>query len=252
MTANGLDGRVVLVTGGASGIGAACAATLAGHGARIAIGDVDGDAARRRAEALTRDGADAGGLRVDVADPDSADALLAGVVDRFGRLDAAVNNAGISGDVAPIHEYSSDAWRRVVAVNLDGVFFCTRAEIRVMRANGGGSIVNISSILGVIGTRGSAAYSAAKHGVVGLTKCAAMEYAQDGIRVNAVGPGRILTPMLESNMDADAIAAKAALAPMNRLGTPSEIGEAVAWLCSDASSFVTGAYLPVDGGFLAG
>jgi NAD(P)-dependent dehydrogenase (short-subunit alcohol dehydrogenase family) len=247
-----LAGRIVLVTGGGGGLGGGCARALAARGATVVIADRDEAAAARQAEQLRADGAESWSVGADVADPASADAMVEAVVERFGKLDAAVNNAGISGLVAPLHEYSPAAWREVMAVNLDGMFYCTLAEVRVMRQAGAGSIVNISSILGMAGTTGSVAYSAAKHGVVGLTRCTAIECAADGIRANAVGPGRILTPMLEQNLDQDGLAARAALAPMNRLGRPAEVGEAVAWLCSDGASFITGAYLPVDGGFLAG
>jgi NAD(P)-dependent dehydrogenase (short-subunit alcohol dehydrogenase family) len=250
-TATDLLGRVVLVTGGAGGLGGGCATALVARGAHVAIADRDEAAAHREAKALQADGAEASSFPVDVADPGSVEALIDAIAQRHGRLDAAVNNAGISGLVAPLHEYPPEAWREVINVNLDGVFYCTRAEVLFMREHGGGSIVNISSILGMVGTVGSVAYSAAKHGVVGLTRCTAIEYAADNIRANAIGPGRILTPMLEQNLDEEGLAARAALAPMNRLGRPAEIGEAVTWLCSDASSFVTGAYIPVDGGFLA-
>ena len=247
MSTDRLDGRVALVTGGASGIGAACVRALSDRGALVAVADIDHAAATELAAGLPS----ALAVRVDVTDLESVESMVSETVGGLGRLDIPVNNAGIPGEVAPIHEYTTDNWRRVLAVNLDGVFHCLAAEIRAMRT-GGGSIINISSILGAVGTRGSVAYAAAKHGVVGLTRCAAIEYAEAGIRVNAVGPGRIRTPLLESKLDAAGLAAKAALAPMNRLGSPSEIAEVVAWLSGDGASFVTGAFLPADGGFLAG
>jgi NAD(P)-dependent dehydrogenase (short-subunit alcohol dehydrogenase family) len=190
-------------------------------------------------------------VRVDVADAASVEAMIASAVERFGGLDIGVNNAGIGGPMAPTGEYPLDGWRAVISVNLDGVFYCTREEIRVMRERGGGSIVNMASILGSVGFANSVAYVSAKHGVVGLTKNAALEHASDGIRVNAVGPGFIRTPLVESALDADALAFIESLHALGRLGTSEEVAELVGWLASDAASFVTGSYYPVDGGYLA-
>jgi NAD(P)-dependent dehydrogenase (short-subunit alcohol dehydrogenase family) len=203
------------------------------------------------AKTIASDGGEALAVRVDVADAASVEAMIASAVERFGGLDIGVNNAGIGGPMAPTGEYPLDGWRAVISVNLDGVFYCTREEIRVMRERGGGSIVNMASILGSVGFANSVAYVSAKHGVVGLTKNAALEHASDGIRVNAVGPGFIRTPLVESALDADALAFIESLHALGRLGTSEEVAELVGWLASDAASFVTGSYYPVDGGYLA-
>lgn len=243
-----MDGRVALVTGAASGIGLACARVLSASGASVVLADIDEDAAARGAESMP---GPAHAVRVDVADPDSVDAMVAAAVERFGGLHAAVNNAGIGGETASVGDYSTEGWRAVISVNLDGVFYGTRAAVRAMREGGGGSIINMASILGSVGFPGSSAYVAAKHGVVGLTRSAALEHAAEGIRVNAVGPGFISTPLLERNMDQEAADALVALHPIGRLGASDEVAELVGWLASDASSFVTGSYYPVDGGYLA-
>jgi NAD(P)-dependent dehydrogenase (short-subunit alcohol dehydrogenase family) len=203
------------------------------------------------AKTIASDGGEAVAVRVDVADAASVEAMIASAVERFGGLDIGVNNAGIGGPMAPTGEYPLDGWRAVMSVNLDGVFYCTREEIRAMRERGGGSIVNMASILGSVGFANSVAYVSAKHGVLGLTKNAALEHATDGIRVNAVGPGFIRTPLVESAMDADALAFLESLHALGRLGASEEVAELVGWLASDAASFVTGSYYPIDGGYLA-
>jgi NAD(P)-dependent dehydrogenase (short-subunit alcohol dehydrogenase family) len=246
-----LDGKVAIVTGGGSGIGEACAITMAARGAAVLVADLDADAAGRVADGIEGEGGRSAAQRTDVADPEAVDAMVAAAVERFGRLDIGVNNAGIGGPNAPTGDYPLDGWRTVMSVNLDGVFYCTRAEVIAMRRTGGGSIVNMASILGSVGFAGAVAYVAAKHGVLGLTKNAAVEHAGDGIRVNAVGPGFIRTPLLEENLDEDALSGIAALHPVGRLGTAQEVAELVAWLASDAASFVTGSYYAVDGGYLA-
>jgi 2-dehydro-3-deoxy-L-rhamnonate dehydrogenase (NAD+) len=176
---------------------------------------------------------------------------MAEVANDLGRVDIVVANAGIGGEQKPTSEYSDDAWHKVIGVNLDGVFYTQRAGIQVMRRNGGGSVINMASILGQVGFAMSSAYVAAKHGVLGMTKAAAWEHAADGVRVNAVGPGFTMTPLLEANLDQPAIDSLAGQHALQRMGRPEEVGELVAWLASDASSFVTGAYYPVDGGYLA-
>ena len=246
-----LENKAAIVTGGGSGIGEACAKLLARRGASVLVSDVDLAAAKRVAGEIESAGSRAAADRTDVADPEQVEAMVAAAVERFGGLDIGVNNAGIGGPTAPTGEYPLDGWRMVMSVNLDGVFYCTRAEIGPMRQRGGGSIVNMASILGAVGFANSVAYVAAKHGVVGLTQNAALEYATDNIRVNAVGPGFIRTPLLDANLDEAALTAIAALHPIGRLGTSEEVAELVAWLASDASSFVTGSYYPVDGGYLA-
>lgn len=243
-----LNGRVALVTGGGSGIGEACARVLARSGARVVVADLDVDTARRVSSELP---GQALAVEVDVTDPDAVEAMVTRAIEHFGGLRVAVNNAGIGGPPAATGDQTTEVWRRVMSVNLDGVFYCTRSQIRAMRAAGGGSIVNMASILGSVGFAMSDAYVAAKHGVVGLTKNAALEHAADRIRVNAVGPGFIRTPLLATNMDADTLRELAALHPIGRLGEPKEVAELVGWLASDAASFATGGYYPIDGGYLA-
>jgi NAD(P)-dependent dehydrogenase (short-subunit alcohol dehydrogenase family) len=242
-----LEQKIALVTGAGAGIGEACARRLAAGGARVAIVDRDLPAAERVAGEL--DGALA--IDADVSDPVAVDAMVTAVVEAFGRLDIAINNAGIGGLRAPIAEQTPESWREVLSVNLDGVFYCIRAELPAMLRGGGGAIVNIASVLSITGFEGSAHYVAAKHGVLGLTQNAALEYATQGIRVNAVAPGFIATPLLKSSMNADEAAAIGALHPQNRLGEPEEVAELAAWLASDAASFVNGSIYPVDGAYLA-
>jgi NAD(P)-dependent dehydrogenase (short-subunit alcohol dehydrogenase family) len=246
-----VEGKVALVTGGGSGIGEACARTLAASGAPVAVADLRLGEAERVADSISAAGGRALALEVDVTEPDSVDAMVAGTVEGLGGLAIAVNNAGIGGDQAPTAEQSPGGWRAVLSVNLDGVFYCTRAEIPVMVAAGGGAIVNMASILGAVGWANSVAYTAAKHGVVGLTQTAALEYAGAGVRINAVGPGFINTPLLAANLDRATLALLAGLHPLGRIGTPEEVAALVAWLASDAASFATGTYYPIDGGYLA-
>jgi NAD(P)-dependent dehydrogenase (short-subunit alcohol dehydrogenase family) len=246
-----LDGKVALVTGGGSGIGAQVCRLLAASGASVAVADATLDGAREVAHAIAADGGTAIPVHVDVTDPAAVQRTLDGVVDRYGALHNGVNNAGIGGPGNLPSEYATDDWRRVMAVNLDGVFYCQRAELGAMRAAGrGGAIVNMASILGQVGAARSIAYVAAKHAVVGLSRSAALAHAQDGIRVNSVGPGYIDTPLL-GGLPEDRRAALVALHPLGRLGRPEEVAELVCWLVSDAASFATGAYYPVDGGYLA-
>jgi NAD(P)-dependent dehydrogenase (short-subunit alcohol dehydrogenase family) len=246
-----LDGKVAIVTGGGSGIGEACAKTMAERGAAALVVDVDVDAAGRVVSEIEGAGGRTAAQPADVADPQAVEQMVETAVQRFGRLDIGVNNAGIGGPMAPTGDYPLDGWRSVMSVNLDGVFYCTRAEISAMRSSGGGSIVNMASILGSVGFANSVAYVAVKHGVLGLTKNAAIEHASDGIRVNAVGPGFIRTPLVDANLDEETLSAIAAMHPIGRLGTSQEVAELVAWLASDAASFVTGSYYPIDGWYLA-
>ena len=233
-----LAGRVALVTGGASGIGAATVELLRACGATVVAADL-----------RSGEGVEA----LDVTDEVVVDALVASIVERHGRLDLAANVAGTPGVYANVADSSSDVWRSTMAVNLDGVYFCVRAELRAMRAQGAGSIVNVASSAGRMGVPGLAAYSASKHGVIGLTKSAALEVASEGIRVNAVLPGSVRTPMLRGFVggDEDLLEKMGRRAPMGRLGEPDEIAEAIVWLLSDAARFVTGNSLAPDGGVAA-
>ena len=246
-----LDGKVALVTGGASGIGQATAAVMAHEGARVAVADrAEADAAATVAM-INAAGGQAIAIGGDVTREADVAAMVARTVSTFGRIDCAFNNAGISGRGQRTHELSQAAFDGMLAVNLTGVFLCLKYEIAQMLAQGGGgAIVNTASIAGLIGLATSAHYVAAKHGVVGLTKSTAIEYAQDGIRVNCVNPGYVATPMTKETIE-ERGAEILAKVPMRRMGVPGEIAEAVAWMCSDKASFMTGASHVIDGGYYA-
>jgi NAD(P)-dependent dehydrogenase (short-subunit alcohol dehydrogenase family) len=250
---NELAGKVAIVTGASAGIGRAAAFALAAEGATVVLADVDAKRGEQVVAELRDKGGTAQFIQTDVSDDAQVAALVARTVDVFGRLDCAFNNAGIEGDPAPTHECTPENWQRTLAVNLTGVWSCMRHEIPPMLEAGGGSIVNCSSVAGLVGFPSIAAYVASKHGVVGLTKTAALEYAEAGIRVNAVCPGVIDTEMVErfTGGQPDAEAAMLATEPVGRLGRPEEIADAVVWLCSERSSFTTGQAIAIDGGFVA-
>jgi NAD(P)-dependent dehydrogenase (short-subunit alcohol dehydrogenase family) len=249
-----LEGKVGLVTGGSSGIGRHTALLFARAGANVVI------AGRREAEGqetvdlIRADGGDSLFVKTDVSKAAEVEALIQKTVEKFGRLDIAFNNAGIEGVWVPIVRQSEEDWDRTIAVNLKGVWLCLKYEIRQMLKQGGaGAIVNMASVAGLIGSAGAGAYSASKHGVIGLTKTAALENAKSGIRINAVCPAVIETPMGERLFGAPAVRESVvALHPIGRFGRPEEIAEAVLWMCSDRASFMTGQSLVLDGGFLAG
>ena len=252
-----LQGKAALITGAASGIGRATAILCDRLGASLVLADRNREGAEETAHQCTSGAERHVVVPGDVTSPADAQGWVERVVERFGRLDCAFNGAGIEGGVAPTHAYPRDDWREVMAVNLDGVFHCLQAELRQMARQGSGSIVNAASMLGIMGYTNLAAYNAAKHAVVGLTRTAALEYAPLGIRVNAVCPAFIETPMVMDRGVAPASnpqvwQALADLHPMQRLGKPGEVAQAIVWLCSDASSFVTGHPLVIDGGMAAG
>jgi len=246
-----LKNKIALITGAGSGIGEATAMLFAQNGASIVLADMDTDGAERVLAAIEKEGGKGMVVKTDVSKPAECEKLVAETVKKFGRLDIAVNNAGIGGPAALVGDYPIEDWDKVIAINLSGVFYGMRYQIPAMLKTGHGAIVNMASILGKVGFPMSSAYVTAKHGVVGLTENAALEYATQGIRVNAVGPGFIKTPLLDKNLTDEQLTGIAAMHPMQRLGTAQEVAELVLWLASDKASFVTGSYYNVDGGYLA-
>ncbi len=248
-----MRGKVAVVTGGASGIGRAAARAFAREGARVVVADVLEDAGRETVRLIREAGGEAVFVRTDVSRPADVQAMVEETVRQFGRLDYAFNNAGIEGVMAPTADCPEDNWNRVMAVNLTGVWLCMKHEIPQMLRQGGGAIVNTASVAGLVGFANMPAYCASKGGIIQLTRTAALEYARANIRVNAVCPGVIRTPMVERVIAANpqVEAQLTALEPVGRMGTPEEVAEAVVWLCSDAASFVTGHAMVVDGGFVA-
>ena len=245
-----LSGKVAFVTGGASGIGEAASLMLAKQGAAVAVVDLNLEAAQKVVDQITSNGGKAIALVADVSNDAEVAKAVSDTVAQLGGLNIAVNNAGIGGDIAPTADQTVAGWNKVISINLDGVFYCMRNQIPAMLKSGGGSIINIASILGQVGFANSAAYVAAKHGVVGLSKSAALEYAIQGIRVNSVGPGFIKTPLLGA-LPPEALEPIAQMHAVKRLGESEEVAALITFLASDDASFITGNYYAVDGGYLA-
>lgn len=245
------DGKVALVTGGGTGIGRATAIAFAREGARVVIGNRSSEAGEAVVKAIQDAGGEASFLRTDVSSEEDVKALIEHAVATYGRLDVAFNNAGIGGAAGPLADQSSDNYDKVMGINVKGVWMSMKYEIRQMLKTGGGAIVNNSSVGGLLGFAGVSIYSASKHAVMGLTKSAALEYSAHGVRVNAVNPAVIRTPMAEglAKMRKGKPDDFAAMHPIGRIGEPGEVAEAVLWLCSDKASFVTGTATCVDGGF---
>lgn len=248
------EGKVALVTGGSFGIGQATAIAFAKRGAKVAIADWIEDKEQATLKKVQAEGVEAMFIRCDVSDNMAVKSMVEKIVKAYGRLDFAFNNAGIEGATANTHECSEENWHKTLNVNLTGVWLCMKNEIAVMLQQGKGAIVNCASVAGLIGFPGLPAYVVSKHGVIGLTKTAALENAKLGIRVNAVCPGVIRTPMIDriTGKDKEVEKQYVSMEPVGRMGEPSEVAEAVVWLCSDSASFVTGHALPVDGGWIAG
>lgn len=241
--------RVAIVTGGASGIGAAIVKDLLAEGAKVVVADFNEEGAKRLADAFGPDRALA--IKVDVADAAGMKAVVDFAVERFGALHLAVNNAGIGAPSTPLADISIDDWQRVIGVDLHSVFYGMKYQIPAMLAAGGGAIVNMASILGAVAWAGNAAYVTSKHAMIGMTKVAALDYATQGIRINAVGPGFVETPALLKDMSEEERGSLAGLHPLNRLARPEEIAGLTSFLLSERASFMTGTYYPVDGGYLA-
>jgi NAD(P)-dependent dehydrogenase (short-subunit alcohol dehydrogenase family) len=245
-----LENKVALVTGAGSGIGRAVAIAYAAAGAKVVVSDINREGGEQTVALIQQAGGDALFVLANTSLPLDNEALVAATVKHYGALHIACNNAGVSAPPADIGDYEIENWDKVIGVNLSGVFYGMRYQLPALLASGGGAIVNMASILGQVATPQNSAYVAAKHGVVGLTKAAALEYATRGIRVNSVGPGYIDTPLLQT-MSEEARAPLIAQHPVGRLGKSEEVAELVVWLSSDKASFVTASYYPVDGGLLA-
>ncbi len=245
-----LENKTAIITGASSGIGKAIAMLFAAEGAKVVVSDLNEGAGNEVVSAIVQQGGEAIFIKADTSKPADHEALVGKTIQHFGALHIAVNNAGIGGPLSLTGDYPIDGWDKVIGINLSGVFYGMRYQIPAMLKSGDGRIVNMASILGQVGTKFSPAYVAAKHGVLGLTKTAAIEYATSHIRINSVGPGYIKTPLLNV-LEEPVLQSLANLHPIGRLGTSEEVAELVLWLCSDKASFVTGSYYPVDGGYLA-
>lgn len=245
-----LKDKVALITGAGSGIGASTASLFAEEGARLILTDLNEMAGKEVAEKIKSSGGEVFFLKADTSVPEDSEKSVELALQKFGKLDIAVNNAGVGGAQAPVGEYEIEDWNKIISINLSGIFYGMRYQIPTMLKTGKGSIVNVASILGNVGYPKSAAYVAAKHGVVGLTKSAAIEYSSFGIRVNSVGPAFIRTALL-NGLDKEILDQLANLHPIGRLGMPEEVAQLFLWLAGERSSFATGAYYPIDGGYLA-
>ena len=247
-----LDGKVAVVTEAAMGIGRASALVFAREGATVVVADIDDEGSRETVSLITATGGSASFVRTDVSVKADVEAMVRHAVEQHGGLDCAHNNAGIAAPMVPLADYPDDGWERAIAIMLTGVYYCLKAEIPAMLARGGGAIVNTASGVGLVGYPSQAAYTASKHGVIGLTKVAALDYGAQGVRVNAVCPGTARTPMVDEavRQDASLDGYLRTLHPIGRIGEASEIAEAAVWLCTPAASFVLGAALPVDGGYV--
>jgi NAD(P)-dependent dehydrogenase (short-subunit alcohol dehydrogenase family) len=243
--------KVAIITGGGSGIGRAVAKLYAANKIKVVITDIDEDGGNETISMIEKDGGESVFIKSDISSANDNKMLVDKTLEKFGSLHIACNNAGIGGPLEITGEYPIEGWDKVIAVNLSGVFYGMRYQIPAILKSGGGSIINMASILGQVGTKLSPAYAAAKHGIIGLTKTSALEYGEQNIRINAVGPGYIKTPLLTKNLPDETLKSLASLHPIGRLGESEEVAELVLWLSSPKASFVTGAYYPVDGGYLA-